>query len=148
MGNAHPSIAPYDLFGTADGDIVLAVGNERQFSSLCRVLGAPALADDERFSTNTARVANRPALYTELEALFAARAASDWVVALTAAGVPAGEVNDIAGAFALAQRLGLEPVVDVPRTGGGSVRLVRNPIRLSATPPRYRTGPPALPGDP
>ncbi|MCW2994623.1 MAG: L-carnitine dehydratase/bile acid-inducible protein, partial [Conexibacter sp.] len=81
MGNAHPSIAPYELLPTGDGDLVLAVGNDKQFGALCVVLGAPALADDARFATNAARVAHREELRTALIALLAARGAADWVLA-------------------------------------------------------------------
>jgi crotonobetainyl-CoA:carnitine CoA-transferase CaiB-like acyl-CoA transferase len=145
MGNAHPSIAPYALFRAADDFVVLAVGNDRQFGALCEVLGAPELAADARFATNAARVAHRDALRDELEARLASRPAAAWVEPLGAAGVPAGQVNDIAQAFALAERLGLEPVVEVPREDGGVARLPRNPIRLSATPATYRSAPPRLP---
>jgi crotonobetainyl-CoA:carnitine CoA-transferase CaiB-like acyl-CoA transferase len=145
MGNAHPSIAPYELYRTADGDLVVAVGNDRQFCALCELLAARHLLADERFSTNSARVANRDALRTELEARLATQPASAWVGVLNDAGVPAGEVNDIDGAFAFAERLGLDPVVEVPRQDGGSARLTRNPIRLSASPTRYRIAPPTLP---
>jgi crotonobetainyl-CoA:carnitine CoA-transferase CaiB-like acyl-CoA transferase len=145
VGNAHPSIAPYELYRTGAGDLVIAVGNERQFSALCERLGVPGLAADERFATNSARVANRDALRAQLETCLAARSASAWVGILNDARVPAGEVNDIAGAFAFAEQLGLEPVVEIPREEGGSARLTRNPIRLSATPPQYRIAPPALP---
>jgi crotonobetainyl-CoA:carnitine CoA-transferase CaiB-like acyl-CoA transferase len=145
MGNAHPSIAPYELYRTAGGELVLAVGNDRQFSSLCDCVGAPELAADERFSTNRARVVNRDALRSALEARLATRPASAWARVLNDAGVPAGEVNDIAGAFAFAEQLGLDPIVEIPREDGSSARLTRNPIRLSATPPRYRTAPPTLP---
>ena len=146
MGNAHPSIAPYELLRTADGDLVLAVGNDRQFRALCATAGEPALADDPRYATNPARVEHRDALRARLEALLAAQPATAWVAALTAASVPAGEVNDVGGAFALADALGLEPTVDVPRPDGTAARLPRNPIRLSATPAVYRTAPPPLPG--
>jgi crotonobetainyl-CoA:carnitine CoA-transferase CaiB-like acyl-CoA transferase len=145
MGNAHPSIAPYELLPCAEGELVVAVGNERQFASLCDVLAAPELIDDPRFATNPARTEHRGALRDELVRRLASRPAQDWAMALTTAGVPAGVVNDIAGAFALATQLGLDPVVDVPREDGDSVRLTRNPIRLSATPPRYRSAPPPLP---
>jgi crotonobetainyl-CoA:carnitine CoA-transferase CaiB-like acyl-CoA transferase len=145
MGNAHPSVAPYELYATGDGDLVLAVGNDRQFAALCAELGAPGLTADPRFATNSARVAHRHDLRLALEARLRARPARAWVEALGDAGVPAGQVNDIAGAFAFAQRLGLEPVVDIPREDGSTASLVRNPIRLSATPPRYRTAPPLLP---
>ena len=145
MGNAHPSIAPYELYPTAHGDLVVAAGNDRQFSTLCERIGATGLAADDRFSTNSARVASRDALRTELEARLAARPASDWVGVLNEAGVPAGAVNDIAGAFEFAERLGLDPIVEIPREGGTSARLTRNPIRLSATPAQYEIAPPVLP---
>jgi len=144
MGNAHPSIAPYELLPTADGELVLAVGTDRQFAALCEVVARPQLAADPRFATNPARVEHRPALRAELTAALASRPAAAWVDALTASGVPAGRVNDVAGAFALAASLGLEPVVEVPRADGTLARLTRNPIGLSATPPVYRTAPPDL----
>jgi crotonobetainyl-CoA:carnitine CoA-transferase CaiB-like acyl-CoA transferase len=146
MGNAHPSIAPYELLPTGDGDLVLAVGNDKQFTALCATLGAPELTHDTRFATNGARVAHRDALRTELTTLLATRAAAEWVVELSAVGVPAGLVNDVAGAFALANALGLDPIVELPRTDGTVARLTRNPIRLSVTPPTYRCAPPDLPG--
>jgi crotonobetainyl-CoA:carnitine CoA-transferase CaiB-like acyl-CoA transferase len=145
MGNRHPSIAPYELLPTADGTLVLAVGNDRQFAALCDVLGAPGLAHDDRFATNSARVEHRDALRAALVERLAARPAADWAQALTDARVPAGQVNDIAGAFSLAERLGLAPTVDVPRPDGTTVTLTRNPIGLSATPPTYREPPPGRP---
>jgi crotonobetainyl-CoA:carnitine CoA-transferase CaiB-like acyl-CoA transferase len=144
MGNAHPSIAPYELFPTAGGDLVLAVGNDKQFAALCATIGAPELARDERFATNGARVAHREALREVLVAALAARDAAGWVAALSPVGVPAGQVNDIAGAFALAQSLGLNPIVELPRADGSVARLTRNPITLSATPATYRSAPPPL----
>jgi crotonobetainyl-CoA:carnitine CoA-transferase CaiB-like acyl-CoA transferase len=148
MGNQHPSIAPYELLRCADGQLVLAVGTDRQFGALCEVLGAPGLADDPRFATNAERVENRVALAHELERRLAARPASDWAADLTEAGVPAGVVNDIAGAFVLARDLGLEPTVSIDRGDGTTIELARNPITLSATPPSYRLAPPALPRKP
>jgi crotonobetainyl-CoA:carnitine CoA-transferase CaiB-like acyl-CoA transferase len=144
MGNAHPSIAPYELLPAADGDLVLACGNDRQFGALCDELGVPALAVDARFVTNDARVAHRD----ELRALLCARLAGDgaeaWASRLLARGVPAGRVNDLAGAVALAERLGLRPTVDVPDAEGRPVRTVRSPVGLSRTPARYASAPPAL----
>ncbi|MGD0455483.1 MAG: CoA transferase [Solirubrobacteraceae bacterium] len=145
MGNAHPSVAPYDLFKTAAGALVLAVGTDRQFRALTRVLGCPELADDRRFATNTARVAARDALHERLERCLRSEPAAHWVRELSAVRVPAGEVNDIAGAFALAETLGLDPIVEVPGTDGYVTRLTRNPIGLSATPASYRSAPPELP---
>lgn len=145
MGNQHPSIAPYELVACAEGDLVLAVGNDRQFASLCEALGAPWLATAASFATNPARVQHRKQLRAELENLLAARTAADWTKALAEARVPAGVVNDIAGAFALADDLGLDPIVVLPRDDGSTVELCRNPIRLSATPPVYRSAPPDFP---
>ncbi len=145
LGNAHPSISPYELYETGAGEVVVAVGNERQFAALCDVIGAPELATDERFATNGDRVANRDVLRAELVARLATRPAADWARELTAARVPAGEVNDVRGAFELAHSLGLEPIVEVPSGEGRSVPLTRNPIRLSRTPPTYRNAPPPLP---
>jgi crotonobetainyl-CoA:carnitine CoA-transferase CaiB-like acyl-CoA transferase len=145
IGNSHPSIAPYELLATGDGDLVLAVGNDRQFAALCEEVGRPELAEDARFVTNSSRVEHRDALRTELEAALAARPAAEWAAALTARRVPAGVVNDLAGAFAFAERIGLEPIVEVPREDGQPLPLPRNPIRLSETPPTYRSAPPRLP---
>ncbi len=147
MGNAHPSISPYELYPTGDGDLVLAVGNDRQFAALCEVLGAPGLSADDRFATNPRRVAHREELRAALIARLSARPAVEWADTLTGARVPAGVVNDVAGAFALAQSIGLDPIVAVPDGKGGSVALTRNPIGLSRTPPTYRSAPPRLDGD-
>jgi crotonobetainyl-CoA:carnitine CoA-transferase CaiB-like acyl-CoA transferase len=145
MGNAHPSISPYEVFASSDGDLVLAVGNDKQFRAMSQSVGRPELADDLRFVTNTARVANRQILRAELEQVLRTRPAADWVESLSAAGVPAGRVNDIAEAFAFAEGLGLDPIVEVPRPDGTVSRLTRNPIRMSVTPVTYRTAPPPLP---
>jgi crotonobetainyl-CoA:carnitine CoA-transferase CaiB-like acyl-CoA transferase len=145
MGNRHPSIAPYELLHCTEGELVLAVGNDRQFRELCETIGEPALADDERFATNPARVANRDELKPLLERALAARPAVEWVELLSARRVPTGVVNDIAAAFEFAERIGLDPIVEVPREGGEPVRLPRNPIKLSKTPAGYRSAPPRLP---
>ncbi len=146
LGNAHPSIAPYELYPSREGELVVAVGNERQFIALSEVLGAPELAADPRFATNTDRVAHRDELRTLMVERLLTRGAEEWVAELMAAGVPAGVVNDLAGAFALAQRLGLDPLVSIPLPDGGEITLPRNPIGLSLTPPSYRTAPPRLAG--
>ena len=138
-GNRHPSIAPYETFATADRDIALAGGNDVIFERLCSVLGRPELARDPRFATNADRVGNRDALGAELEAAFAGDTAEAWAARLNAAGVPAGPVNDVGEAFALAERLGLQPVADLD-----GVRTTRSPLRLSDTPALPRTRPPRL----
>lgn len=135
LGNAHPSIAPYEVLRAQDGPIVLAVGNDGQFRACARVLAVPALADDPRFASNADRVANRAALAAELERALAARPAAAWQDELTAAGVPAGPVQGIDRAFALAEELGLEPVRD---------GTVANPVRYSASAQVTGRQPPAL----
>lgn len=145
MGNRHPSIAPYEVFDTADRPLVLAVGNDRQFAAMADVLGMPELADDERYASNAVRVAHREELAKTLASALAANTADAWFEALTAARVPCGPLNDIADAVALAERLGLDPVaaIDDARRDGVT-KTVANPIRLSATPATYRTAPPLL----
>jgi crotonobetainyl-CoA:carnitine CoA-transferase CaiB-like acyl-CoA transferase len=145
MGNRHPSIAPYELLRCGEGELVLAVGNDRQFRDLCEAVGERALADDERFATNPARVANRDELKALLEGALVNRPAAEWVELLTARRVPAGVVNDVAAAFEFAERIGLDPIVEIPREDGPPVRLPRNPIKLSKTPASYRSAPPRLP---
>ncbi|MDQ6835620.1 MAG: CoA transferase [Actinomycetota bacterium] len=146
LGNAHPSISPYELLQTGDGQLVLAVGNDRQFAALTEVIGAPELARDERFASNGQRVAHRVELLAVLQNRLESRSASDWAAVLTDARVPAGVVNDVRAAFALAESLGLDPIVSLPGPGGEEVRLTRNPIRLSRTPASYRSAPPGLDG--
>ncbi|MGA8353386.1 MAG: CoA transferase, partial [Solirubrobacteraceae bacterium] len=145
MGNAHPSIAPYELLTLGEKQMVLAVGNDKQFAALTQAIGAPELAQRPQFATNSQRVANRGLLREILQQRMTGTTVADWVSRLLALGVPAGEVNDIERAFALAQRLGLEPVIEVPRPDGSAARLTRNPIRLSATPASYRSAPPPMP---
>jgi crotonobetainyl-CoA:carnitine CoA-transferase CaiB-like acyl-CoA transferase len=139
MGNRHPSITPYETLATADRPLVIAVGNDGQFARLCRVLGLPGAAADPRFASNADRVTNREELVALLERALAGRGAADWVAALGDAGVPCGLVNDVGEAFALAERLGLDPVAEA-----GGVPQVANPIGLSSSPASYRLAPPTL----
>ncbi|MFU8871793.1 CaiB/BaiF CoA transferase family protein [Micromonospora sp. SL4-19] len=139
MGNAHPSIFPYEPLPTADGDLVVIAGNDGQFRTLCQVLGAPELADDPRFRRNQDRTANRELLRPLLVARLRGRTSDEWFRDLRAAGVPCTPINTVDGGVTLARELGLEPVVTVDGVPG-----VRNPIDLSATPPRYDLPPPGL----
>ena len=145
MGNAHPSIAPYELLHCSDREIAVAVGTDRQFASFCEVLGLGEVSCDSRFRSNRDRVAHRESLVEIVESRLGQRDASEWVRDLSAAGIPAGLVNDIPAAFALAEDLGLAPIVTVQHPGRSAVALTRNPIELSATPVRYRCAPPRLP---
>ncbi len=139
-GNRHPSIAPYETFRAADQDLAVAGGNDAIFERLCAAIGRPGLAEDERFATNAARVRHREELATELEASFTTRHAADWAQDLNAAGVPAGAVNDIGEAFALAERLELGSVLEL----ADGVRSTRSPLRLGDTPVTARRRPPRL----
>jgi formyl-CoA transferase len=142
MGNQHPSIAPYETLRCKDGLLAVACGNDRQFRSLTEVLGDPALADDERFTTNARRVGNRAELVTTLEELLSVEAAETWESRLVGAGVPVGRVGDIASAIALAERLGLQPTVDV---GDDAPPQVAHPIRYSkGSVPTKPVAPPRL----
>jgi crotonobetainyl-CoA:carnitine CoA-transferase CaiB-like acyl-CoA transferase len=141
MGDRHPSIVPYQTLNAADRPFAVAVGNDRQFRAFSAALGLPQLADDVRFCRNAARVENRLELIELLEPVLASRPASHWLERLEAAGVPSGPINDLGEAFALAERLGLSPVVQVPGEGG-RVHQLANPISLSQTPPAYRLAPP------
>jgi crotonobetainyl-CoA:carnitine CoA-transferase CaiB-like acyl-CoA transferase len=139
LGNRHPSIAPYETFRAADGDFAVAVGNDAIFARLCAAIGQPELATDERFATNVARLERREQLGAILEGAFHAAPAAEWVQRLSAAGVPAGPINDVAQAFAFAEALGLAPVWETE-----GVRTVRSPMRLGDTPASARRPPPAL----
>lgn len=139
LGNDHPSIAPYGILHARDRALAVACGNDGQFARLATAVGRPELAADERFLTNAARVGHRTELVAELEAALATRDAEDWVEALTAAAVPAGVVNDIGAAVDLAERLGLEPTLEV---GEGWSRQVRHPVRWTAYDTAEPTPPP------
>ena len=144
MGNQHPSIAPYETLQAADGPFVIAVGNDGQFRTMCGVLDLPALADDERFATNAARVTNRGALLVALADTLSRAPAEVWVERLGAAGIPCGLVNQIDQAFALAREVGLDPVATIVGLDGVAVETVANPLHLSRTPATYRLAPPGL----
>jgi crotonobetainyl-CoA:carnitine CoA-transferase CaiB-like acyl-CoA transferase len=147
MGNAHPSISPYEVYSTADHPFAVAVGNDGQFRSFVHLIGRADLADDARFRQNTLRVTNRVALKAQLDVALSARGADEWFELLSAAGVPCGPINDVAGAFALAERLGLEPIVEVPGVDGMASRMVANPIGLSKSLVSYRRSAPELGAD-
>jgi crotonobetainyl-CoA:carnitine CoA-transferase CaiB-like acyl-CoA transferase len=144
LGNAHPSIVPYQAFATSDGHLVLAVGNDGQFARLCEVLGRPGLAADARFATNAARVTHRDALLALLEPLLAARPAAAWTEALEAAGVPCGPINDLRQVFEDPQVRHRGLRWEVPHPQAGTVSLVASPIRLSETPVTPPAAPPTL----
>ena len=143
LGNRHPSVAPYETLGAADGELAIACGNDAQFRSLCEVLGIPGAADDTRFRTNPERVEHREELVGVLEAQLASRTVSEWVSDIRAVGVACGPVNDVAAAFAGAEGLGLRAVVS-QAWGEGAAASVASPLRFGTTPVSYRRPPPGL----
>ena len=143
MGNAHPSVFPYEPLPTADNDLIVTAANDRQFRRLCEVLGIPDVPDDPRFATNADRTANRAELRPILVERLKLRGAVEWFELLVEAGVPSGPINTIDGGFAMAERFELDPVVVVGE-GEQAVPTTRHPIRLSRTPATYRLPPPGL----
>ena len=143
-GNAHPNIVPYGVFRARDRWITVAVGTDRQFRALCRVLGLGDLGHDERFSTNAARVGHRDDLIPLLRAQLGRRDADEWLERMTAAGVPCGPINTVDRVFAHPQVRHDRQVQEVPHPTAGTVRLVGMPYRLSDMPDTVRTHPPLL----
>ncbi|MFD2419875.1 CaiB/BaiF CoA transferase family protein [Amycolatopsis pigmentata] len=143
MGNAHPSVFPYEPLPTADNDLIVTAANDGQFRKLCEVLGIPEIADDPRFARNADRTENRDELRPILTERLTRRGALEWFDLLVDAGVPCGPINTIDGGFAMAERMELDPVVVVGE-GDDAVPTTRHPIRFSATPASYRLPPPKL----
>jgi crotonobetainyl-CoA:carnitine CoA-transferase CaiB-like acyl-CoA transferase len=143
MGNEHPSVYPYQAMPTKDRDVIITAANDRQFRSLCRVLGVEELAGDPRFAHGPDRTANRDDLHPVLLERLSHWTADDLFLALNAAGVPCGPINSIKEGVELAERLGLAPRVTVGE-GVDAVDVVRNPIDFSVTPPHYQLPPPRL----
>ncbi|WP_313055587.1 CaiB/BaiF CoA transferase family protein [Pseudomonas lopnurensis] len=144
MGNAHPNIVPYQDFPTADGDIILTVGNDGQFRRFCEVAGHPEWAQDPRFASNKARVAHRAELIPLIRQATVFRSTAEWVAALEQAGVPCGPINDLAQVFADPQVRHRGLKVEMAHPLSGSVPQVASPLRLSASPVAYRNPPPLL----
>jgi len=143
MGNAHPSVFPYEPLPTADNDLIVAAANDGQFRKLCVVLGIPEIADDPRFARNADRTRNREELRPILTDRLVTRGAVEWFDLLVEAGVPCGPINTIDGGFAMAEKFELDPVVEVGE-GERAVPTTRHPIRFSATPVDYALPPPEL----
>jgi crotonobetainyl-CoA:carnitine CoA-transferase CaiB-like acyl-CoA transferase len=143
-GNAHPNIVPYQTFQTSDSWIIVAVGNDGQFRKFVEAGGRAELADDDRFATNPARVRNRDTLVPMLAEMVRTRDKRAWIEALEASGVPCGPINDLDEVFDNEQVVARGLRVDLPHPSGGTVKLVRNPINMSVTPPQAVTHPPTL----
>jgi crotonobetainyl-CoA:carnitine CoA-transferase CaiB-like acyl-CoA transferase len=147
LGSAHPNIVPYQVFPTADGHLMLAVGNDAQFARFCTVAGAPDLAADPRFASNHERVAHRAELVPAVAALLARRGTRQWLTALEAAQVPCGPINDLAQVFDEPQVRHRGLRLDLAHPTAGSAPGVRNPVRFSRTDLHYERAPPMLGAD-
>jgi len=143
LGNAHPSIVPYQVFATADGHLIVAVANDGQFHRLSKVLGAENLAGDARFASNGERVRHREALNAVLKPLLRARSTAEWIALLESANVPCGPINRVDQVFTDPQAIVRGLAIPVAHASG-PLDLVASPLRLTATPPEYRLPPPRL----
>jgi len=144
MGNQHPNITPYETFRTADGEIAVAVGSERQWPRFCAAIERPALAEDPRFADNAARLAHRRELRELLVGVFAGGSSALWLARLEIAEVPCGPINDLAAVFSDPQVVARRMVETVEHPTIGPVRVTGVPYKLSATPGSVRSAPPLL----
>jgi len=145
LGNQHPNIVPYQVFATADGFMVLSIGNDPSFRRFCENFGLAALLDDPRFATNAARVENRQLVTDTLAPVVKAQATGWWVDRLEALKIGCGPINTLSEVFADPQVQARNTVVHMPHAGSPEgVRVIANPVRLSETPASYRLSPPTL----
>ncbi len=144
IGNAHPSIVPYQTFDASDKPLVVAVGNNTQFVNLCEAIGRPELAEDERYATNPDRVANRKALIAELQKEFPRRTADEWTEEIRGAGVPCGPVNTLADVFADEHVVDSGILQDVEHPTAGTLRMVASPLLVDGERLPIRRPPPTL----
>ncbi len=143
-GNAHQNVVPYQVFACADGHLIVAVGNDSQFRAYARVIGAPELADDERYATNSGRIRNRGTLIARLTELMAAGKRDDWLEKMEAAGVPGGPINDIGQVFENPQVISRGLRQNIAHPTAGTVPVTASPLRFSDTPVQYDRPPPLL----
>jgi crotonobetainyl-CoA:carnitine CoA-transferase CaiB-like acyl-CoA transferase len=147
LGNAHPNITPYQVFSTADGHLVLAVGNDGQFRAFCAEAGLEHVPVDPRFATNPVRIEHRAALTDIIATAMSQRTTAAWIAALDVAGVPCGPINAIDAVFADPQVVARGLAQSMRRSDGHDVTLVASPLRLSRTPSRADHAPPLLGAD-
>ncbi|OBY74812.1 CaiB/BaiF CoA transferase family protein [Acinetobacter gyllenbergii] len=143
-GNAHANIVPYQVFKAADREFIIACGNDTQFIQLCRSIGLPDLPNDSRFSRNADRIQHRDEIIGILSAHFLTKTADEWVVAIYAAKVPVGVINNLAQAFQEPQVIARKMLVDMPHPQREKLTVIGSPIKLSRTPVEYKTAPPLL----
>ena len=144
LGNQHPNISPYQEFPTKDGYIILAVGNDPTFERFCKAFGQEHLLADERFATNPKRVANRDLVTATLTPVMKTRTTTEWVDALEAQKIGCGPINTLADVFADPHVQAREMTLEMQHGSGATVKVIANPVKLSATPPTYRIAPPVL----
>lgn len=140
-GNAHANIVPYQSFQASDGWFVVAVGNDKQFESFCRVIGRPELAVDERFFTNAMRVQNRETLIPLLKPIFMERTVGEWL-SLIGDQFPCGPINNLKQVFAMLHVKEREMLVQMDHPTIGALPLVGSPLKMGETPVEYRLPPP------
>jgi crotonobetainyl-CoA:carnitine CoA-transferase CaiB-like acyl-CoA transferase len=145
LGNQHPNIVPYQVFATADGAIMLSVGNDSTFERFCKAFGLEHLLTDERFATNAKRVENRALVTDTLTPVMKSRTTNEWIAKLEELKIGCGPINKLSDVFADPHVQARGMVIEMPHEAvGGAVKLIANPVKLSATPPDYRLPPPVL----
>ncbi len=144
LGNQHPNISPYQEFPTKDGYIILAVGNDPTFERFCKAFGQAHLLADERFATNPKRVANRDLVTQTLTPVMKSRTTAEWVEALEAQKIGCGPINTLKDVFADPHVQARDMTLEMQHGSGATVKVIANPVKLSATPPTYRSAPPVL----
>jgi crotonobetainyl-CoA:carnitine CoA-transferase CaiB-like acyl-CoA transferase len=144
LGNQHPNIVPYQVFATADGHIVLSIGNDPTFAKFCKNFGIEHLLADERFATNAARVGNRQFVTDTLAETMRSQTTAWWIEQLEALQIGCGPINSLAQVFADPQVVARDNVIEMTHVSGAPMKLIANPVRLSETPATYRVAPPAL----
>lgn len=141
-GNQHPNIVPYQTFRASDGEMVVAVGNDRQFQKLCQVIGLPQLADDPKFKTNSDRLENRDCLIETVQAEFARNTCKDWQQQLNAAGIPAGPINNMEQLFSDPHVTEREMKIEMEHPTAGRIHLVGSPLKFSRSKVEVQRHPP------
>jgi crotonobetainyl-CoA:carnitine CoA-transferase CaiB-like acyl-CoA transferase len=144
LGNQHPNIVPYQVFATADGHMVLSIGNDPTFAKFCRNFGIEPLLEDPRFATNAARVGNRQLVTDTLAQTMRTQTTAWWIEKLEALQIGCGPINTLEQVFADPQVQARGNLIEMTHVSGAPMRLIANPVRLSETPADYRTAPPAL----
>ena len=147
LGNQHPNIVPYQVFAVSDGHVIVAVGNDSQFARFAALIGAPGLAEDPRFATNSARLAHRDILIPLIEGLVAGIAQADLLARMAGSKVPGGPINTLSQVFDSDQVKAREMLIEMDHAAGVPVRLIGNPVKFSATPVSYRRAPPPCDAD-